>query len=877
MIEEMPLVGRVRVLERTLATLIESDGAAAFVLAGPAGVGKTRLSLEVALALEAKGRTCPRVVATRAAASIPFGAFAPLMPDPDVAPSDMLSLLRQAGDAIASRGRDAGRVVLVVDDAHLLDDGSAALVHQLVRESTCSALLTVRTAVAAPDPVTALWKDGLADRIDLDPLDEAEVQELATSALHGPLTGAAAKWLWETSAGNPMYVRELLVSAVDSGALENDNGMWTLRLPIPASARLVELASSRLAGLPPDVVDVVDLLAVGEPLELGMLAAIASADAVEAAEHQGLIALRDEGGRTLVTSSHPLYAEIRRHEMARTRVRRLSGQLADAMQALQSLSRSDELRIARWQIDAGVPGDPQLFERAARTAREMFDLDLARRLGRAAVEAGAGVEAGLAVAEAEFFSGHHVEAEAVLQQLAPRCQTDEERSRVANARAYNFGTLMGDQASAVAVLDAALAEITEPNPRERLIYRRASDEVYSGRVRTALDDARTLLVSDDDTMAHRGAQVASVALALLGHADEAVEVAYRGLDVHRRSGDATRIVEGHLIGAVLAHTAAGRFEQADADAIAGYEASLASGYQDAVASFCLLRGGLAIERGLLIDAARMFREGAAINREARDIAALRWCLGGLAVAEGMSGAVQQARAAVAELDELPPHWMVVWDAELLARGRAWSRAASGETSSARALLRDAADQAASFDQAVSEALLVHDVARLGEPEWAADRLAGLAPRVDGDFVAALATHAAALTRPVGAELEACADGFAAIGALGLAAEAAASAASAYSTEGLARRATACTRRAAELRERCSGVPAPGTGAPEPSQSAPLTRREREIAGLAAQGIGNPDIAERLFLSVRTVENHLQRVYAKLGITSRDELAEALEA
>lgn len=55
----------------------------------------------------------------------------------------------------------------------------------------------------------------------------------------------------------------------------------------------------------------------------------------------------------------------------------------------------------------------------------------------------------------------------------------------------------------------------------------------------------------------------------------------------------------------------------------------------------------------------------------------------------------------------------------------------------------------------------------------------------------------------------------------------------------------------------------------------LTRREREIAGLAARGVSNKDIAERLVISVRTVESHVAKVYGKLGVNSREALAEAL--
>ncbi|WP_433665940.1 response regulator transcription factor [Nocardia sp. CA-136227] len=56
-------------------------------------------------------------------------------------------------------------------------------------------------------------------------------------------------------------------------------------------------------------------------------------------------------------------------------------------------------------------------------------------------------------------------------------------------------------------------------------------------------------------------------------------------------------------------------------------------------------------------------------------------------------------------------------------------------------------------------------------------------------------------------------------------------------------------------------------------SASLTRRERVIVALAAQGMSNRDIAARLFISIRTVENHLQRSYCKLGVHSRRELGD----
>ena len=55
----------------------------------------------------------------------------------------------------------------------------------------------------------------------------------------------------------------------------------------------------------------------------------------------------------------------------------------------------------------------------------------------------------------------------------------------------------------------------------------------------------------------------------------------------------------------------------------------------------------------------------------------------------------------------------------------------------------------------------------------------------------------------------------------------------------------------------------------------LTPQERQIAGLARDGLSNPEIGARLFLSPRTVEWHLRKVFVKLGIRSRLELASAL--
>jgi DNA-binding CsgD family transcriptional regulator len=80
-------------------------------------------------------------------------------------------------------------------------------------------------------------------------------------------------------------------------------------------------------------------------------------------------------------------------------------------------------------------------------------------------------------------------------------------------------------------------------------------------------------------------------------------------------------------------------------------------------------------------------------------------------------------------------------------------------------------------------------------------------------------------------------------------------------------------RAAALSARCEGAITPGSAAP--ASSSPLTPRERDVALLAARGLSSRAIAERLVVSVRTVDNNLQRAYTKLGITGRGQLADSL--
>lgn len=137
-----------------------------------------------------------------------------------------------------------------------------------------------------------------------------------------------------------------------------------------------------------------------------------------------------------------------------------------------------------------------------------------------------------------------------------------------------------------------------------------------------------------------------------------------------------------------------------------------------------------------------------------------------------------------------------------------------------------------------------------------------------------ARHARAIAGHDAGELEEVASVFEAMGSDLFAAEAAAGAAVAWKRSGEPRQAAAAGRRAGVLAARCEGVTTPalcGIAA-----RALITSAEQQVALLAASGRSNKQIAEELVLSLRTVENYLHRVYEKLGITGRAELAAALK-
>jgi hypothetical protein len=240
------LIGRAGELER-IAQARTAQLSAVVILAG-AGVGKSRLARTALAQAEHDGAMTAWVQATRSAASVPLGAFAGVIPH-EVRSDDLFELLR--GSAAALRNLARRRPLVVgIDDAQLLDPTSAALVLHLATGGESFVLATVRTGEPCPDAVVSLWKDAGGHRLELAELGEHETAQLVESIVGGHVEEGVRRWVWEASRGNPLYVRELMHGALDTGALEEVNGLWRMskRPPLSTVAGRRDLGAAGGAG-----------------------------------------------------------------------------------------------------------------------------------------------------------------------------------------------------------------------------------------------------------------------------------------------------------------------------------------------------------------------------------------------------------------------------------------------------------------------------------------------------------------------------------------------------------------------------------------------------------------------------------------------------
>lgn len=609
------LVGRSE--ELGLLTTVLADGRArGVVVSGAAGVGKTRLAAELLAHAGRAGRVTEWVLATRSLHGIPFGAFAPLLRTGAGGPAGPLEVLGQAAAELRARSPDTPPV-LVVDDAHLLDDASAGLAHQLAATAVAFVVATVRSGEPAPDAVRALWKDGVAERVDLQALSRAEVGRLLAAELGGALDGATAHRLWDTCRGNVLYLHELVRFGRETGRLAQRHGVWSWRGEWAAGTRLGELVADRLAGLGAAERSAMERIAVGEPLPSDLLAGDVDPATTTALEGRGLVALGRESGRGVLHTAHPLYGETLRAAIGPLRRAEICRELAAALAAAGTRCRDDRLRLALWQLEAGEPADPAALLDGGARARALFDHGQCERLARAALDAGGGAAAETLLGDALYWQGRHDEAAVVLGRVDPAAADPPallEWALVASSNAF-WGH--GDDAGAQAVLATARDRLPAGSRRAAVEAHRSTLLLFGARPREALAVAAALLdePGQDDETRLRLAVAAVNAGAAAGHCAAALELTERLFADMPALLEERPLLVGQLVaGQVSALFQAGRHDEMEALAQIAYEHVVTARAHDLRGMWALLLGRSALARGRLAAARDRLREAAALDR-----------------------------------------------------------------------------------------------------------------------------------------------------------------------------------------------------------------------------------------------------------------------
>ena len=903
------LVGRAGELA-ALAALVDAPDARVGVLVGEPGIGKSTLLDAVTVRAARAGCTVLRAAPREVEAELAFSCLADLLdlpgvrevllggglPPPQRAALSSALLLTDAVGVADDRAVAAGvrsllrelaaeaPVLLVVDDAQWLDPASSLVLQHAVRRLTDQAVtLLVGTRPTVRPDAWPPGADGQVHRIELSGLSEGEVYDVVRSALGVRLPRALVRAVTTTSGGNPMYAVELARSATlpDGSAATLDALVGEAVRRLPDATRRVLLLAALAAEPSPgvlaaasssaeaDVRAVLDVAAAADVAwwEAGRVrfrhpllaaAVVAAAGPTETANAHQALARHDTGAearaRHLALATTRPDPEVAAQVAAAARSARDRGARVAALElgraALAVLPATDpasadlRLEVARWALrdgdlvlsrelvtpllDAGGGTAARAHLLLTRVAGHAGARDDLVRHGRAAVELAADqplvrVEALLLLADdfddLDAGLAHAAEARAILEPLGP--EAAPLLTTVLQAEGA-LRLLAGDPAGLEPLRQAADRE-ADDLPEDltgSATFAVAQQDLFAQQLGTA----RAILTRLLQVALGRGDESAEPSLRLnLAHVE--IRAGRFGAALAQaRAVLAVAEVAGMRAVAVLAAAQVAEAEARDPDpdvSMAALERlddlcasadEIGEPWLRSIAA--LIAGRAVLESGRPAEAVRRLRTAQEVTRS-MGLVDLAWNPYPAELAEALlaAGDVDAARVELADLERRPgglhrPHVDAV-----LPRVRAQLLAADGDLDGALV--------------AVDEALRA--MTELGSPfELARTRL-----------VAGRLLRRARQKRRAHDELSAAAD---ALDALGV------------------------PRLAARARDELARVGL------RPSAPATLTETEQRVADLAAAGRTNKEIAAALFLSPKTVEGVLGRVYRKLGVRSRVELA-----
>jgi DNA-binding CsgD family transcriptional regulator len=914
----LPFVGRSHELDaiRRLIERVRGGGSAIALVEGEAGIGKSRL-VEEALRVE------PATVQIFAATCEEFErgrAFAPLITafgcvpgsaDPrrsaiahliaDIVPAqDLTSRHFGVIDELTGLIEDIavrGPVVLVVDDLQWADEGTITALRSFGKRLTHVGVAIL--GATRPVPVSLdlqrlinEWRDRGALVLSLDALGEEHVERLVTSAFDAEPDEALLRYIGGAS-GNPLFIGELV------GALARENSVSVVegRATLPAGSRPPDLGLVILRRLTFLSDEALRVLRFGSlfgssflPSELATVMATplpAMVASIEECVSSRL--LRPDGDR--LRFRHDLIREVLYHDIPEGVRAGLHGEAARALAAAHAPSA----HVARHYAVGARPGDVEAVQAMRRAALEdepspaarIGLLERAQALVRKSDPLWTDLEADLV--ETMVWGGRPDEGEARARSMMARTAGSPHAPRMRAAAAHGL-RLGGRWVELANLIDGWL---TDPRIGQRERIELLATSAYA-----------------------RGSSVAF-------DARDAEQIGKQALQEAEAIGEEELILHA-LVGLL---PAMGRIGGPGGRDLAERAVAIA----EAHAEVSFLRDQAHWHLGLQLledpdEAERAFRAGLWLAEERRRVADVPLFLDGLAhvhyYREEWDEAMTEAEAAIAAAEEVGTLLYVTGSHAI----RAHILIHRGDLSAAERHIAAEEQLAKRLGPQLEAVHLAHramthevrgDLPAALESRWAAFRLESqhsedtnwwrclfFALRTDDeDKAMAIADWLEARTLRVGTDEagaearlargmveldpEVVAANLAAVGGFGAMRHERAALACAH--VGLRDEALARYQACAAIYERVGAhawldhvarllrslevpVPRRRRRARAAIGWESLTDAERRVADLAAEGLTNPQIGERLFISRRTVQTHLAHVFDKLGIASRVELA-----
>jgi ATP/maltotriose-dependent transcriptional regulator MalT len=555
------------------------------------------------------------------------------------------------------------------------------------------------------------------------------------------------------------------------------------------------------------------------------------------------------------------------------RSRQLNGMLAQHLRkhlrAEGQRSRPPDVRtqiqLAQFMMRSDLSPDLDVIINAAASALGMWNIDCGDELARFALDHGGGLPAAIVLAGAMVWQGRSAEIEAVLGDFDP---DDADGLLTAHGCLRAANLFWCGQIEDARLVLANVRDRVEGEASVGLI---TAMEVlfayFSGDVSTTIETGLALCARNVSPVATAWAAAPTCwALALTGRYGDVQRIAAAGLRaaVLGESGP-LRLVIG--LAEVMALTTAGDYSAAER--VWERYAAMPAGAPAVHAAVNAMRGLVHLARGALSAACVAFRDSMSAMSGGSPFSWLMLVAAWSAQAEGARGNSEAAAAALRRSEEAYGPHLAVFLPEL-ELARAWERASVGQTTAAQKHVVRAAQIARRSGMHAVEMRALHTAVRFFDGSHAT-RLGELATTLNTPLAEVVAAHARGLADRDDDLLDAVADRFADLGAMALAADAAAQAAREHARTGHRGKEVASSARAHGLASQ-GEIRTPAVAAARPL---PISDREREIAMLVAAGLSNHQVADRLFVSVRTVEGHLYRIFAKLGIDDRDQLIHLL--